>query len=107
MRDRRSRWHWPPRNNDRAAQDGVLLVAAWPIAVVGVAFIVASAALGFTALGGRVAMQRQRRMDDGQIDLLQQLNASRDEAAVACGTVPPAGAPRHLAARSWLGRNLP
>ena len=83
-----------------------LLWVGGPVVVLAVALFATALALGFTAWGGRVAMWRQRRIDAGQIDLLQQLNASRDETAVAAGAVAPTGALRRWIASRWLGRRL-
>jgi len=85
---------------------GLLIVANGPVVALAVALIAMSTLLGFTASGGRIAMRRQRRIDEGQVDLLQQLNAPRDETAVASGAVPAAGSLRRWIARTLLRREF-
>ncbi len=62
--------------------------------------------LGTLAFAGRLAQQRQRRIENGQQDLFLVRNHARSEMAVHDGRVPPWSAWRRWAARRVFGHAL-
>jgi hypothetical protein len=58
-------------------------------------------ALGALALGGRLAIERQRLIETAQPDLFQTCNSRRSEDALLRGPAPPAGA-----LHRWLARRV-
>lgn len=75
-------------------------------AVMAAALLLPAVGLGLLACGGRLAQERQHRIETGVQDLFLERNAGRSEAAVRDGAVPLWSSVRRWIARHLFGHKL-
>ena len=83
-----------------------VLIPGWVAGVAALLLFAAAAVAALLALGGRIAIERQRRVDTARPDLFLERNRSRSEAAVLSGEARRVGAARRWIARHLLGHGF-